>query len=234
MGVFTMRDQDFDDGLITLQSGDHVACICDSAEERIELLSCYLYQGLERGEKVRYLADKPNPEVVMDALRLKDTVFESRLLSGQLSFAPIEEVLGQTDIDLTDLFNWLEVEERLATSQGYSALRVTMEMGWVLGGRVRAAELLDFEVKLHSFLKNRKSLVLCQYERKRFSPTLLLYVMAVHPKIIHEKKAHDNCFFLVSPHLLERDFPTPTLRRWLKELSSRKAAPPAENCVHTS
>jgi hypothetical protein len=199
-----------------------VACLCDTAEERIEVLSSYLRQGLERGEKVLCVIDKGSPDALLDALSFRDAGLEAQRLSGQLSFAPIEETAKPGESGLDGMSAWLETEERLALCQGYSALRVTIEMGWILRGGVRAADLLAFELGLHTFLKGRKCTVLCQYERKKFKPALLLYVLSVHPKIIFERELHDNYFFLASPHLFEKGPPSSTLHRWLHEVISRK------------
>jgi hypothetical protein len=205
-----------EDSYAGLAWGDHAACVCETAEERIELLSSYLHQGLERGEKVCCVTDRVIPGGLLDALSVRRKDLEASRASGRLSFIPMEELLERSETELNGIVEWLQAEERLALSQGYSALRVSMEMSWILRGKVRADELLAFELGLHSFLKNRKCLVLCQYERSKFKPSLLLYVLAVHPKIIRAKKVRDNCFFLASPHLFEKDPPSSILDRWLR------------------
>jgi hypothetical protein len=218
------------DRLETLQPGDHAACLCYTAEEHAEVLSAFLRQGLARGEKIRYLVDKARPDAILNALRNEGAAVDACLANGQLSFVFIEEVFGKKTFDPDGMIAWLEREEQRALKQGYSALRVTGEMGWVVRGLVHAEGLMEFELKLHAFLHHRKCLILCQYERQRFSSALLLYVLAVHPKIIYGTKVYNNCHFLPSPNFFDKDVPAVTLRHWLEELSLRKEAHRSDRC----
>lgn len=213
--------------LAGLKWGDHLACLCDTAEERLEVLGSYIHEGLQRGQRVCCLLDKGNPEAVMDALSRLHEEPETCLTTGRLSFVRIDEFLGLGTFEPDSMFEWLELQERQALDNGCSGLRVTLEMSWVLRGLVRTADLLAFELKLTSFVEKRKCLILCQYERKRFTPASLLFVVTVHPRILHAKQVYDNCYFLAAPHLLEKDLPATTLGRWLKDLRSRQMTVPA-------
>ncbi|HUU12106.1 MAG TPA: MEDS domain-containing protein, partial [Terriglobia bacterium] len=67
--------------------GNHLCCLYETEEEHRALLTPYLRQGLEKGEKVVYTADTHTRETVLQYLTEDDFDPEPFLKSGQLMFA---------------------------------------------------------------------------------------------------------------------------------------------------
>ena len=67
----------------------------------------------------------------------------------------------------------LESETRKAVSEGFSALRVTGEMDWVLKGLPGSERLIEYEAMLNNFFPGSDCLAICQYRRSLFSPEII-------------------------------------------------------------
>ncbi len=62
----------------------------------------------------------------------------------------------------------LEAETEHAGAEGYSGLRVSVEMSGALKGHTGSERRIDVEAKLNAFLPGSGCLALCQYDRRRF------------------------------------------------------------------
>ena len=124
-----------------LGTGDHLCCLYETEEERWAVLTPFLRQGLERGDKVVYILDARTAETVVGYLRDPSTSSgqaldaELYLTSGQLAtFNRKDAYLREGVFDPDGMIALLRAEIERALDEGYSALRVTGEMTWALRG----------------------------------------------------------------------------------------------------
>jgi PAS domain S-box-containing protein len=206
-----------------LRPGNHLCCLYETEEEHRALLTPYLRLGLERGEKVVYVADAHTRDAVLQYLT--DDGFDSKayLESGQLVLAtPRETYLRDAPFDPDKMIAFLRMTTQQALAEGYPALRVTGEMTWALGGAPGSDRLIEYESKLNDFFPGSQCLAICQYDRRRFGPAMLLDVISTHPAIVVGTEFYDNFYYTPPAEFLHRDLPSITLRCWLKNLRARK------------
>ncbi|MDO5836257.1 MAG: PAS domain S-box protein [Methanobacterium sp.] len=201
-----------------LKAGDHLCCLYKNNEEHKTLLTSYMRYGLEKNEKVLYIADSHTSDTVLNYLRDDGLEVESYLDSGQLIIQTVNQsylVRGVFDPD--SMINMLSQETEKALQEGYSALRVTGEMSWALKGLTVSERLLEYESKLNEFFLNHKVLAICQYDRRLFESELLLNILLTHPFVIIGTKIYEN-FYFMPPEKHPFDIPESTLNEWIKSL----------------
>ena len=208
-----------------LTSGDHLGWFYDTEEDHRAVITPFLRQGLERGEKVLYIVDARPPESVLAYLREDGLVVEPYLARGQLCIlTSADTYLGQGVFDPDAMIALLRSETARALAGGYSALRVTGEMSWVTRGVRGSDRLIEYEAKLNAFFSESRCLGLCQYDRRRFQPELLLDMLRTHPKAVIGTGVYDNFYYVPVSEVLEGRDAGLELCRWIRNLTQRKQA----------
>ncbi len=211
--------------LAGLEPGDHLCCIYEAEEEHRALLTPFLRHGLERDQKVIYIVDARTAEAVLGYLREDGMAAEPNLESGQLSIIGVKDAYMKEGVfDPDGMIALLRSETALALSEGYDALRVTGEMTWALHGLPGSNRLIEYEARLNEFLPGSKCLAICQYDRRRFDPALLLDVLSTHPIAIIGTQVFDNFYYLPPGEFLGPEPAKARLNRQLRNLAERKRA----------
>jgi PAS domain S-box-containing protein len=209
--------------LADLKPGSHLCALYETEEEQRALLAPFLWQGLERGEKVLYFAHAHTPEAILDSLRHDGRDPEPYLKRGQLKVATTDSVyLRDGPFDPDRMIALLRAETERALAEGYSALRVTGEMTWALENAAGAERLIEYESKLNTFFPGSRCLALCQYDCRRFSAATALDVLRTHPLAVVGGEVYDNFFYVPPDEFLSQDAPAAVLRHRLRNLQERK------------
>jgi PAS domain S-box-containing protein len=208
-----------------LRPGDHLCCLYETEEEHRAVFTPFLRQGLERGEKVLYLVDVHDTTTILDYLRDDALKVEPYVASGQLAILTCDDAAGREGVfEPDEMIDRLGVETEQALAEGYSALRVSREMTWALRGLPGSERLIEYEAKLNEFLHGSQCLAICQYDRRRFDPAVLLDVLSTHPLAIVGIEVYDNFFYAPPSELLGRDLSAAELDRRVQNLIERKQA----------
>jgi PAS domain S-box-containing protein len=212
--------------LENLQPGDHLCCIYETEDEHRAVFTPYLHRGLECGEKVLYIVDVHTAETILGYLRNEGLQMEQFLKSGQFAILTRDDAyMRQGFFDPNAMISLLKAETKQAIAQGYTALRVTGEMTWALRGLPGSERLIEYEIKLNEFLPGSQCLALCQYDRRRFEPEVLMDVMRTHPISVIGAQVYENFYYIPPAELLRRDeLPAVELRHWIQNLAERKRA----------
>ncbi len=223
-----------------LRARDHLGCLYETEDERRKVLLPFLRQGLERSEKVIYIADPLAAEAVLGYLRqdLGSDKVECYLANGQLTtlaYDVASRSVRQGIFDPDAMLALLRAGKEQALAEDYAVLRVATEMTWVLRGLpgsegtqvsqedVRLARgLIEFEARLNEFLADSRCLVLCQYDRRVLDPAVLLDVLRTHPVAVMGGKLYDNFYYLPLTDLRGSEFAAAELHHWLMNLTERK------------
>ncbi len=180
-----------------LKPGDHLCCIYQSEQEHRAVLTPYLLQGLERGEKVLYIVDAHTSDAILGYLRDAGVDVDAFLSSGQLGVLNRQDSYMQEGrFDPALMIALLGRETDTAVAEGWSALRVTGEMTWALRGEPGSERLIEYESKLNDFFLGSRCLAICQYDRRRFPPEVLLDVLCTHPSVLFGEELVPNLFYL--------------------------------------
>jgi PAS domain S-box-containing protein len=218
-----MTKASFPRAIDELGPGDHLCCIYETEEEHRAVLTPFLRRGLERGERVLYIVDDRTAEQIIRYLREDGVRVEPYLAEGQLQLLTRTEsyVRGGT-FDPDAMIALLESETRQAVAEGYTALRVTGEMSWALRGLPGSERLIEYETKLNQFFPGKRCLALCQYDRRRFGPDVLLDVLRTHPIAVIGTQVYENFYYIPPDELLGPASTEAELDRWIGHLAERR------------
>lgn len=206
-----------------LKPGEHLCCLYETEEQHRAVLSSFLSQGLELGEKVIYILDERTPEEILGYLKDTGLGVEPFLEQGQVRVLTCEEAyIRNGTFDPDSMIALLERETKQSLDEGWKALRVTGEMSWALREVPGSERLIEYEAKLNRFIPRSRCIALCQYDRRRFHPQVLLDVLRTHPTAVIGTGVYQN-FYYVSPEALLGWTPIEEeLSRWIKNLEERK------------
>ncbi len=201
--------------LSELQAGDHVCWFYEREEDHRAVVSRFVRIGLERGEKVLYVADTHSPDTILGYLRDDGLAVDEFLRRGQLVVATSDTVyLREGHFDPHAMCAHFRAETLRALDEGYAALRVTGEMEWASAAEHGCERLVEYEVQLHDFVAGSRCLLICQFYQRRVEPSLLLDVLQAHPWVILGQLAFRNLYYVPGKDLLTSRA-IHTLRRWL-------------------
>ncbi|MBI4862139.1 MAG: MEDS domain-containing protein [Candidatus Riflebacteria bacterium] len=208
-----------------LSPGDHLCLLYETDEEHRTIMVPYLQLGLERHEKVFYITDERSAGKILEYLGETGTDVETYQRRGQLTiFSHTDTYLRDGSFDPTRMIALLEAATRKAIAEGYAALRVTGEMTWALRGSVGSDRLIEYEALLNEFFPGSRALAICQYDRRRFGPGLLMDVLRTHPVAVIGSELLDNVYYIPPREFLADDREATVLNRCIETLRERKAA----------
>ncbi len=220
-----LKQTDVEKRLWALRPGSHICCLFGSEEEHRALVAPYIRHALERYEKLLYLADAHSAEQVLTYLSEDGVQVGPYLKSGQIRILDGGDAwLAGGAFDPEAMIARLAAETRAALAAGYDALRVAGEMSWALTPHPGAGRLVEYESRLNAFLPASRCLALCQYDRRRFAPQVLLEVLETHPLAAVGTELFDNFYHLPPGVLLEADPAQVKLNSWIAHLRERQRA----------
>lgn len=189
------------------------------------LISLFIRQGLDRGEKILYIADGQNRKSILDDLAGNGVPLREIQKDGHLAILDSSNTYypdGTFDPDRMMAF--LATETRNALDDGYEALRVAGEMAWALEDQHGAERMIEYAARLNAFLPEIRCLTLCLYDRRRFAPSVLLDVIATHPMVVAGSEFFENFYYLPPEDFLSRNPEASILIKRLHNLKEHKRA----------
>jgi hypothetical protein len=208
---------------------DHVCFLFSTEEEHRSSVSDFIRLGLERNEKVFCVLDAHLPEVIDGYLLCHALDFHNLLRTAQLQVARfVETAFCERSFDPERMIQWLSEEAEFALAQGWSGLRVTIEMSWLQRKSPGVDRLLEFERKLNRFLCHSKCMALCQYDQRQFSPLVLLCALITHPVAIVGTEIYDNLSYSIPASFMIHQPSSETLLHWLSDLGKH---PGRDECL---
>src|SRR5881394_2587752 len=92
-----------------------------------------------------------------------------------------------------------------AAAAGFKGIRFAIEMTWVLGPDIPAAKLEHWEATLNNlFTPAFPGRMICQYNRSRLGPQVLLAGLHTHPQTVFGEEVCANPFY-EAPLILDGD-----------------------------
>jgi signal transduction histidine kinase len=191
---------------------EHLCVIYDTQEEQFAAALPYLRAGLERRQRCLYIADESNATAVLDALRRNGTDVDWCLRSGSLILADTKGTPpkdGSCDPDW-----WIRFFSKATHEAGaarFSGLRV-------LGEGVACDRKLELEAKLNHFVRDHDAGVVCQYNRNRSSPELILGIIRTHPVVVYGGIVSKNPYYVPPDEFLKPNQASREVERLLNNI----------------
>lgn len=202
---------------------DHLCLIYETREEQFAAVIPFIRIGLERGEQCLYVVDDNTAELVIAMMVDAGIDVASAVASGSLTVASKQDAyLKQGYFDPDWMIGFLKQATDAAKAAGYSALRVTGEMTWMLGGDPGTDRLMEYEAKLNYFFPKNDALAICQYNRDYFPPGIIKNVIATHPLVICGGLVCDNFYYVPPDDFLGEEQPSREIDRLLANIMTRE------------
>jgi signal transduction histidine kinase len=199
---------------------EHRCLIYDTQEQQLAAALPYLRSGLERHERCLYITDENSAATILDALRKGGTDVERCLEGGALIITGKQDTYlrgGGFDPDL--MIGFLTRATAEATAARFSGLRTVLgEMTWALETSVRTDKLLEYESKLNNFVHDHDARVICQYNRNRFSPELILGIIRTHPVVVYGGTICKNPYYIPPDEFLKPNQASREVERLLSNI----------------
>jgi len=204
---------------------DHLCLIYETQEEQFSAVIPFMKIGLDRGEKCVYIVDDNTAAMVFNKMKETGMDVEAAVATGKLAIINKQDAyLKQGYFDPDWMISFLRRATHEAKAAGFSALRVTGEMTWVLGGDPGTERLMEYEAKLNYFFPDNDALAICQYNSSRFSPEIIKGVMSTHPLVIYGGVVCRNFYYVPPDELLGERQPAKEIGRLLANIVNREKA----------
>jgi PAS domain S-box-containing protein len=188
----------------SLQAGDHLCLFYDSdPAEQMPALIPFIRDGLSSGEQFIYIADDQAVDALSARLEQSEINVGKESDRGALKLWTRRE--WRQPGDLASAKKFLQVAEFIedASRAGFKGIRFAVEMTWTLGPDISAERLEHWEATLNTiFVPAFPGRIVCQYNRSRLHPDVMLAALYTHPMLILGDQVHPNLFY-EAPLILE-------------------------------
>jgi signal transduction histidine kinase len=183
-----------------LGQGDHLCLIYDSAAERLAALVPFLKAGLAAGERGLFLGPSGSCLGIERALRDTGIPVGGEIERGALVLLSDRDCWldcshVESRFDPNTMKDMLRRSEQQALDDGFSGLRVTWDVTWLLEDVPGAERWIEFEAEMNEFLAGSRTCALCRYGRPRTSPEQLEDVLRTHPLTLLGNQVCPNAFY---------------------------------------
>lgn len=163
-----------------MASGTHLCSLPGTYREQFAIAVPFLRAGVQAGERCLFVAHDNAVEVVREELS------RHGLQASAVAVVPSNATPLRSDsINAGSLLRAWRAATEEALREGFSGLRVVVEMTWALAARVE--ELAEYEEQAAQLFSTAPIHALCQYNRTRFpEATLRRAATAVHPGLLLE------------------------------------------------
>lgn len=166
----------------TVDVGDHACVTFTDLEERLDLVSAFVRDGLRAGLKVVCWTDSISPDGLAGQLAARAVRPGAAIRRGQLQIGPVSgSLLGGASVKASAMVEVLAGEVEEAGREGYPGLWVT-DMAWATRPQAASEELVAFESAVAGLFSDGRLCLICQYDRDRFDAVTLAFAAKSHPR----------------------------------------------------
>ncbi len=211
-----------------LRTGDQACFIYGSEQEYQAVMAPFVRAGLDQRQRVLYIHDARSPEVVRAMLRAAGVDVDHAEFREQIVFVSAKQIYARgAGYSFERVLDQLHALTAMALADGWSALRVTSEMTWLLRQTQGIERLLSQEGRMAAFYRESAALGMAQFDRGKFPAESLLDVLLAHPVAVLGTEAVHNFYHTPQVEVSGGWRSEATLSRWISNLKERKRA--AEN-----
>ena len=175
----------------------HICAFFNSVDEEHRVLRSFIKEGFERGDKAFHVV---NPDLWDDHIRWlaeAGVEVEQAMGTGQLELRRWQDAHLSGDGFYQDAMLAL-IEEVLQSraASGYPLVRLVANMEWALLDKPGVHDLVEYETRLNYVLPNYDDPVICTYDLSKFSASVVMDIMRMHPVVIIGGVLQENPFFV--------------------------------------
>jgi hypothetical protein len=137
----------------TLARHRHVCAFFGSFDEELAVLSPFVKEGLDRGEKAYHIVDPTLRAAYIERLEREDIPVTRAERDGQFELRTWEEAyLREGHFDQDAMLALIEDVLRAGPRQGFPLTRLVAHMEWSLQDRPGVNDLVEYETRLNYIL----------------------------------------------------------------------------------
>ncbi|WP_433088764.1 MEDS domain-containing protein [Dactylosporangium sp. CA-052675] len=172
---------------------DHACLTFSDDEDRLDLVATFVRDGLAAGVKVVCWTDRDSPDELVEQLAARSVDPYQARRDGRLRLAPVVgSLLAHDQPTAASMVDVVAAEVDSAHREGFSGLRVTVDMSWATRPLATAAALTEFETAVAELFGTSRLCLICQYHRDKFDPVTLAFAAKAHPKTVAAQVYHDH------------------------------------------
>ncbi len=165
-----------------LRLGDHICWTYSSDQEHRTVLTSFVAEGLQEGQRVAYFAPRGEESRLIDYLRdcgvdALGLISEGRLILGSAEQGYCPD--GCFDAD-ESLLGFRAMAEQ-AAADGHTGLRVAGENGWILADWLHRATWPGYEVRVDRMIAGLPLIGMCSFDLRECGDGVVELMDAVHP-----------------------------------------------------
>jgi ABC-type transporter Mla MlaB component len=165
---------------VAIRPGEHACCRFAHAADRRRVAVAQVRDGIARGHRVVYLGDCDDVGAFVAELVAVEPAIEPALASGQLVVRrACDAYTPDGTFEIERAVRAMEDDHTAALADGYQGLTITGEMGTSLTAAPGAESLDEYEQRLDA-ADTSTSVLLCQYDHRRFDPATLSELALCH------------------------------------------------------
>ena len=180
----------------TLREHRHICAFFNSPEEEHRVLRTFITEGIAAGEKALHIVDPARRADHLRQLEADGVAVNDTLASGQLEVRSWLDAYLSGGAFRQDAMLAL-IEETLRTNaENYPLTRLIAHMEWALLDRPGVDDLLEYESRVNLTLRRYDDAVICAYDLKKFSASVVVDVLRTHPMVIVGGLLQENPYYV--------------------------------------
>ncbi|MFW9993195.1 MAG: MEDS domain-containing protein [Candidatus Odinarchaeota archaeon] len=175
---------------------NHYCWLFTRGQSHREIITRFITEGMKNKEKIIYIADINSAAKIVNYINNTGQAMETGFAGEQLEIISSHDVyIKQGFFDPCRILDSLDRVIDRSLAEGFTGLRVTGEMTWILRDVEGTEMLVDYEAMINDHLKGRNVLALCQYDLRYIRPKEVIDVMVFHPAFILETETYPNSYY---------------------------------------
>jgi PAS domain S-box-containing protein len=218
-------DSELAQQILNLKDGDHLCLFYDKdPAEQMPALVPFIQDALSKNEQFIYIADDQTADALAARLHLSGIDVGHEQDRGALKLWTRQEWRQPGKLSSEKKSRQVQDFIKTATSAGFKGIRFAVEMTWTLGPDIGVPELEHWEASLNKiFVPGFAGRIVCQYNRSRLSPEVMLVAFHTHPLAVLGTSVYPNWFY-EAPLILNGKSPAAQVDLMISVLERSRAA----------
>lgn len=202
-----------------LKNNAHLILVYKEKKEWIAAVVNFILASIENNEKCIFISGEYPDELIKEVLREEDIDIEELINKGQLKFLARDN-LYDSELIIENMIEVFQKEADQALEEGYGALNLTGEVGWILEYKNSFEKIINYEKKIDEDLFEKYPIkALCRYNMEIFDKSLIKNLIELHPYIVWKSKLYNNPYFINLDSFNSDNLFKKELEEWLNNIS---------------
>jgi hypothetical protein len=175
----------------------HICAFFNGFEEQHRVLRSFIKEGFERGEKAFHIVDPELREAHLKRLAEAGIDVDQAIATGQLEVRRWQDVYLRDDqFDQVGMLALLDELLGSGAAAGNPLIRFVSKVEPSLVEKAGEANWLEYETRVNHTVGKYNDPVICTYDLRNFSASLIMDMLRVHPVVIVGGVLQENPFFV--------------------------------------